>query len=181
MRVFISIEPSEHVKSRIFHEFENLQKRNLFKGRFVKKDDLHLTLKFLGEISEEKVNEIKEKLKEVKFEKFECEVGKVGVFNNEKFIKVIWVELKSDKLLELEKKISEIFPELSFDKKFVPHITVARVVSVNNKEELIKAIKKIHFKNLKFEVNEFFLMKSELMKKKIEGSRYKIIERYKLE
>ena len=55
MRVFIAIEPSEHVKSKIFHEFENLEKKNLFKGKFVERQNLHLTLKFIGDVSEEKI------------------------------------------------------------------------------------------------------------------------------
>jgi|SRR3989344_471051 len=178
MRVFISIEPSEHVKSKIFHEFETLQNKNLFKGKFVEKQNLHLTLKFLGEISEEKLEEIIKKLNEIKFQKFNCEVGKTGFFDNEKYIRIIWVELACDKLKELQKQISEKIPEIHSDlKEFNSHITTARVKSVINKERLIEDIKKIHLKDLNFEVNEFLLMKSELTEL---GPIYRVIEKFKL-
>ncbi|GBE19743.1 2',5' RNA ligase family [archaeon BMS3Abin17] len=178
MRIFIAIESSEHVKSKIFHESETLQKKNFFKGKFVDKKNLHFTLKFLGEISEEKLGDIEKKLKEIKFNRFECEVGKAGVFDSEKHIRTIWVGLISDKLKELEKKISEKLSEFSKNsKEFSSHITLARVKSVINKENLVKHIRGMHFKNLKFEVNEFLLMKSELTEF---GPIYRIIERFKL-
>ncbi|MAG79019.1 RNA 2',3'-cyclic phosphodiesterase [Candidatus Pacearchaeota archaeon] len=178
MRCFIAIKLSEHVKSKVFHEFENLQKKNLFRGKFVEKGNLHLTLKFLGSISEEEIEETKKKLSEIKFEKFNCKIGKTGVFDNESHIKVIWVDLISDKIEELQKQVSNKFLEYPSDfKKFNSHITTTRVKFIINKEKLIEEIKKINFKNLDFDVNEFVLMKSELTR---EGPKYKVLERFKL-
>lgn len=179
MRVFIAVELPEHVKSRVFHEFEILQKKNLFKGKFVEKNNLHLTLKFIGETSLEKIDEIKKRLKEVKFEKLNCGVGKTGVFDSEKHIKIIWVELLSDKLKELQVLINEKFPEISSSdyKEFNSHITTARVKEVINREKLIDDLKKINFKKLDFEISEFLLMKSELT---AQGPIYRIIEKFKL-
>lgn len=183
MRIFIAIELPEHVKSKIFHEFENLQKKNLFKGRFVEKNNLHLTLKFLGDISEERTEEIKKILRGINFGSIFCEVGKTGFFDNERHIKVIWVDLISeeDKLLKLQKEIAGKFPDIHPDyKNFTSHITVARVDSVINKEKLVDDVKKIRLKNLDFEVKEFVLMKSELMKQKSIGPKYKVLEKFKL-
>jgi len=178
MRTFISIELPEHVKSKIFHEFETLQKKNLFKGKFVEKKDLHLTLKFLGNISGEDVKKIKEKLKEIKFKKFKCEVKETGIFNNKDHIKIIWINLISNELEKLQKEISKKFPEISLDyKKFKSHITMAKVNSVINKEELLDTLKNIHLKKLNFEVKKFSLMKSELMKS---GPKYKILKEFQL-
>ncbi len=177
MRCFIAIDLPEHVKAKIFHNFETMQDKNLFHGKFVEKENLHLTLKFLGNISEEKLEEIREKLREIKFEKFDCEIGKAGVFD-ENYVKVIWVDLLSDKLKELQEQISDKFPEIPFDyKEFSSHITTARVSSVPDKARLLQEIKKINLKNLGFEVGEFLLMKSELMRG---GPKYKTLERYNL-
>ncbi|MBT96623.1 MAG: RNA 2',3'-cyclic phosphodiesterase [Candidatus Pacearchaeota archaeon] len=177
MRCFVALKLSEHVKSKVFHEFENLQKKNLFNGKFVNKENLHLTLQFLGSISEEEIEETKKELREIKFEKFNCGIGKIGVFNNERFIKVIWVDLISDKIEKLQKQISSKLSKFPSDfKKFESHITTARVKFIINKEELIEELKKINFRNLDFEVNEFVLMKSELTR---EGPKYKILERFK--
>lgn len=65
----------------------------------------------------------------------------------------------------------------SDDKEFSSHITLARVKSVINKEGLVEYIRNMHLKNLKFEVNEFLLMKSELTEF---GPIYRVIERFKL-
>ena len=179
MRCFIAIEFPEHIKARIFHEFENLKNKNLFNGKFVEKANIHLTLKFFGEITNEKLEEIKNKLKEIKFEKFECYIGKTGFFDNENHIRVIWVELVSEKLQELQKIINKKFPEMSSDyKKFNSHITTARVNSISRKGDLIKEVKRIHFKNLDFEVKEFVLIKSELFS---DGPKYKVIEKFESE
>lgn len=186
MRIFIAIELPEHVKSKIFHRFENIEKNNLFNGKFTKKDNLHLTLKFFGEISEEKIGEIKEKLKEIKLEKLKIDIGKAGFFNNENFIKVIWIEVLSEnkKIQEIHKLISDKFPETNSDyKEFNPHITIARVNNIPfkvNKEKLVNEIREINFKDLSFDVDKFVLMKSELMKSKSEGIKYKILEEFDL-
>lgn len=186
MRVFIAIEIPEDIKSKIFHKFETLEKKNLFKGRFVPKNNLHLTLKFLGEISEKKIEDIKNKLKEIKFNKFKVKTGKTGFFNSEKFIKVIWIELISegDKLKELQKLVSAKFPEIiSKYAEFSSHITTARVKSLTNKankEKLIKEIKGMNLKDLSFDIDEFVLMKSEFIKEP-RGVSYKVLERFKLE
>ncbi|MCK5149756.1 RNA 2',3'-cyclic phosphodiesterase [Candidatus Pacearchaeota archaeon] len=177
MRVFIAIDLPEHVKAKIFHEFENLRTKNLFNGKFVEKDNLHLTLKFLGEINEEKIEEIKSKLKELKFEKFDCEIGKTGFFHDKNHIKVIWVELVSEKIKELQQQIDRLFPEILVDKEFSFHITTARVKFVEYRENLVKEVEKIHFKNLDFEVDEFVLIKSELMR---QGPVYKILQKCSL-
>jgi len=176
MRCFIAIEFPEHIKARIFHEFENLKNKNLFRGKFIEKENLHLTLKFLGKITNEELEKIKKELKEIKFEKFDCYIGKTGFFNNEKYIRIIWVELISDKLNELQKQIDKATSEISRDsKKFDSHITTARVKSIINKQALIKEVKRIQFKNLDFEVKEFVLIKSELFS---DGPKYKTIDKF---
>ena len=65
MRIFIAIELPEDIKSKIFHASETLTNKNFFRGKFVEKKDLHLTLKFLGEIDEEKIEKIISRLKKI--------------------------------------------------------------------------------------------------------------------
>jgi 2'-5' RNA ligase len=178
MRCFIALEIPEHIRSKIFHKFENLKNKNLFGGKFVEKQNLHLTLKFLGSLTNEEIENVKRDLKEVKFHKFSCEVGKPGFFDA-KYIRVIWIELLSDKLKELHEKIDLTTSRIQKDyKQFNSHITTARVNSVFDKKSLIQEIKNIHLRNLNFDVNEFVLMKSELTK---QGTKYKILDRFNLE
>jgi len=170
------MEIPQHVKARIFHEFENLKNKNLLRGKFVEKESLHLTLKFLGEITNEEIEKIKKGLRKIKFKKFDGYIGKTGFFNDEKHIKIIWVELISNELNELQKQIDKATFEIKRDsKKFDSHITTVRVKSIIDKPLLIKEVKRIHFKNLDFEIKDFFLMKSELFS---EGPKHKVIEKF---
>ena len=178
MRCFIAIELPEDLKARIFHELEILEKKKLFNGKITEKENLHLTLKFLGEIKEEKIDKLFLKLGEINFKKFRCSVGKTGFFENEKRIRIIWIELISEDLEKLERKISEILPEFPSEHgKFVPHITIARVESIRDRKGLIENVKRIHLRNSEFEAGEIYLMKSELKGK---NPRYKKIGKIEL-
>ncbi len=174
MRCFIAIELPEDVKAKIFHEFETLKKKNLFGGKYTEKESLHITLRFLGELTSEKINEVKEKIKDIDFPKFICEIGKSGFFDNEKKINVIWVEAISKYLEQLENKVSEKFPEFPRERgKFLPHITIARVEYINDRKGLIENIRNIHLKNTRFEVEKMTLMKSEMSRS---GIKYKYLD-----
>ena len=168
MRCFIAIDLPEEIKARIFHESEILEEKKLFNGKITEKENLHLTMRFLGEIQGEKAEEIFWKLGEIKFKKFKCSVGKTGFFENEKKIKIIWIEIVSEDLEKLEKKISEILPEFPENQgNFSPHVTIARVESIRDSKGLIENVKRIHLRNSEFEVKELFLMKSEIKNGKI--------------
>lgn len=177
MRCFIAIDFPENVKSKIFHEFETLYNKGFCKGKLVKKENLHLTLKFLGNLTEEQIEETRTKLRDVDFEKFSCQIGRPGFFESEDFIKIIWVGLECEKIYELQKQISEAFPEFKDNHDFSTHITIARVNSVRDKERLVEYTKKINFKNLNFDVENFYLIKSELTAR---GPIYRVIEEFKL-
>ena len=165
MRAFIAIEISEEVNKLL----EDLQKKfqGLGKINFTKEPH-HLTLKFLGEVNEKQVLKIKTLLKEVKLKSFELELTEMGVFPNENYIKVIWVGVKG-RVNELQQRIdsrlAEIFPK---DERFHAHITLGRVKFVKDKQK-IKEILETKVPNLKFEVKEFKLIKSELTP---EGPKY---------
>ena len=93
---------------------------------------MHLTLKFLGEIDKEKVEEVKKKLRELKMQSFEAELGEVGIFSK-RFIKIIWIKLENTEKLqkEIDEKLKEIF---ELEERFMSHITIARVKNVRNKQ-----------------------------------------------
>ena len=175
MRYFIAIDLPINVKAGIFRESKKLQRKNLFKGNFTKKENLHLTLKFLGSLTNKELEKIREKLREINFKKFFCEIGEVGFFYDREKIRIIWVDLLSNKLNRLQKKISELLER--GNKNFNSHITIARVKSVSNKRKLIEKVEEIDFKKISFEVKEFVLMKSELTK---QGRRYSILDRFNI-
>jgi len=162
MRVFVALELPENIKNEIIKLQREIEKLNLMKGKLIEKENLHLTLKFLGEIGNDKVREIENKLKKIRFNKFEVELDKIGVFS-ENFIRIVWVSLSGEKLFELQKAIDDILESI-FDReeRFMAHITVARPKSVNNKSKFIEEIKKVKFDNKKFLVDRVYLKSSEL-------------------
>ena len=105
-------------------------------------------------------------------------MNKIGVFPNEDYIRVIWIGLKdSQKVIELQQKIDkQLYGMFKMDKKFHPHITIARVKFITNKEGLIKNLKAIKIKEIGFEVDKFQLVKSILTQ---QGPIYKVLEEYK--
>lgn len=175
-RCFIAFDLPREAINEIRGIQELIKKQNLFTGRFTEPENLHLTLKFLGEIDEEKIEKVKERLRTIKFSGFEAEIGEVGVFSRS-FIKIIWVHLKGAEKLqkEIDKILEEIFEP---EQRFMSHITLARVGYVGNKNELLEYLKSIKPEKIKFKVDKFFLKESELFP---EGPLYKDIDEYLLE
>lgn len=177
MRCFLSIELSEEAKEEVVRIQRQLPEAKM---KFVEPENAHLTLKFLGEISDFQANKIKEKLKEIKSERFQARLGGIGVFPSSDFIRVVWVAMKpEEKVKELQEKIDIILEKERFrkDKAFKSHITLARVKFIKNKEEFVKKLKEIKVKPVEFEVKSFFLRKSTLTK---QGPIYETIKEFGL-
>lgn len=160
MRLFIAIELPEEVKDYLIE----LQKQFTdIKAKFVRKEQMHLTLKFLGET--EKLDEIKEKLSEVKTEPFETALSELGVFPSENYVRVLWVGLKnSEKIIELQKKIDSSLSEIGFarDKRFHSHVTLARIKFIQDKPGFVKKLKETKVEEKGFKVEKVYLIKSTL-------------------
>lgn len=173
MRAFIAIETPKEVNftlKEIQKKFAGLGKINFTQEPY------HLTLKFLGEISEDQCTQVKELLKSIKFKPFELELTQLGVFPNEDYIKVIWVGTKDKEVNELQQQIdSKLTGIFGKDLRFHAHITLGRVKFVENKEK-IKELFKTKVPSLKFEVKEFKLIKSELTPN---GPKYEDLEVFK--
>ncbi len=175
MRCFISIELVEEAKKGIIKVQSELQKKKLFSGKLTEPENLHLTLKFLGEIEDERVDEIAGRLREIKFKKFKAELKECGVFS-ENFVRIIWVHLAGCEELqkEIDRKLTGLFQK---EARFMGHITIARVKSVKDKKALLDELKKIKLSG-EFFAEKFSLMKSTLTEK---GPIYETIEDFSLD
>jgi 2'-5' RNA ligase len=167
-RVFLAINLPEEVKKEVFEVYSKKVFREGIK--LVEEQNLHLTLKFLGYLSEEKINELKEKLFLLKEEKgFEMVLNGIGTFNG----RVIWVGVKkgAEEVNALAKKIDEVL-ELR-DERFHPHVTIARNKKLK-RQEVMESVKKLKEKEKEWriEVKGFELMESILSSK---GPTYKKI------
>ena len=121
----------------------------------------HLTLKFLGEVEENKVDVIKNLLNKVEFKAFKIKTTEIGVFSNKDHIRVVWVGLEpEEKIIELQKMVNDSLKEnFKPEKDFKVHVTLARVKFVENKEAFVSSLN-----NIKIEKKEFLIDKIKLIK-----------------
>lgn len=172
MRCFISINLPKEIEEEIGKIQEELPD---FYGKKTELENLHLTLKFLGEINEDKIEEVKNELREVKFERFNSEIDEIGVFS-EKFVRIIWLHLTGcDELQKIvDNKLKSLF---ELERRFMSHLTIGRVKSLKDKKKFLEDLKAIKIPKIKFNIDKFYLMKSELTNK---APKYEIIEEYDL-
>jgi len=165
-------------------ELENEIKNTKADLKLVEPENIHVTLKFLGDTDEEKIDEIQEIIKNsVKdINTFNIKLKGTGVFPNKNYMKVIWIGLENaEKIIEIAKKIDKQLEDLGFKSEkrdFSAHLTIARVKSSRNKENLLKIIEK--HKDTEFaiiDVNSVKLKKSDLTSK---GPIYTTLKEVKL-
>ena len=162
MRAFVAIEVSN---KDVLNSIHKIQTELNIKAKPVELHNMHFTVQFLGEISEEMVRKISDALNSIKFSAFSISFTSIGVFPNPNSPRVIWIGA-NDGVNELEKLVEMIRLKLSQigfspDKKFKPHITIFRVK--NKIEDLSNKLEK--FSSCSFGkqlVSEIKLKKSEL-------------------
>lgn len=146
-------------------------------------NNFHITLAFLGETTDIQVNDISRDLRSVKLPSntIELVLEDTGVFKNGHNPSVIWVGIKpNDLLTELHRSVNQITEMHGFiteNRKFSPHLTLARVKRVypeHNLDSLLSSQKKFFGKTM---VTEFVFYQSQLTP---QGPIYRPIQRFKL-
>jgi len=128
MRTFVAIEVSN---KDVLNSIHKIQTELNIKAKPVELNNMHFTVQFLGEVSEEMVRKISGALNSIEFSTFSISFMGVGVFPKPSFPRVIWIGT-NDGVNELEKLAEMIRTKLSQlgfrpDKKFKPHVTIFRV------------------------------------------------------
>lgn len=165
MRAFIAIDLPENLKATIGQLQEDLETCNLgFK--WVKPNNIHLTLKFLSHIDKNQLREIKKVISQIasQTKAFELITEGLGFFPNQKKPRIFFLDLKNSKSIEsLAKEIEKTLAPLGFpvENKFKAHITLARIKSQENIEILLEKIRKIKLKE-KLPVGKVTLYESNL-------------------
>ena len=161
MRLFLCTELSKEAREELTRAIEEVKKSKLVVAKYVEPENLHLTLKFFGEISDADVTNIKNKLETLKFRKFDAELEQVGYFSEE-FIRVLWAGLKCNEIKELSEKVEEMFGK---NDKNSCHITIARIKNISDKNKFKEFVRNFKIKKIKFTVDKIVLKKSELTSK----------------
>jgi len=166
MRIFVAIEISSN---KIIDSISRFQSEININAKPVEPHNLHFTLQFLGDVSEDIVEKVKLSLSSIEFSSFMVNFKGIGCFPTIKAPRVIWIgtdENGGKSLMELAKKVENVLEPLGFtvDKPFKPHITVFRIK--NKIEDISKELDK--FRSVDFgmqEITEFKLKQSILSSK----------------
>lgn len=146
IRSFIAFDITEQL---IIEKIRGIQNELVNLGadlKLVEPANLHITLRFLGEIAPSVVENIKKKMVGVKFKPFKIELKGLGAFPNLNNIRVIWVGIEkgSAELAKIAEELNEGLRGLPIkkeDKPFSPHLTIARTRSSRMRDKLSKYIK----------------------------------------
>lgn len=107
--------------------------------------NIHLTLRFLGNVASPRLAEIQERLDDIVFNPFQATVKGVGVFPSQRRVNVVWIAFETGHLeiIDLYQQVNTRLVECGFQperRRFSPHITIARVRSGRNRVQLVEAI-----------------------------------------
>ncbi|MDR0206247.1 MAG: RNA 2',3'-cyclic phosphodiesterase [Bacteroidales bacterium] len=151
---------------------------------WIKSELQHLTLRFLGETSDAKIDSlVNAMLNAAKTtHPFELQLDKIGVFGSKYSPETLWYGFSDFSLFKnLFNKLEEELVQIGFQKNygnFVPHITVGRINNIDNKKRFWKTIEILQPKfNQTIPVNHFKLIQSKL---NCDGPRYKTIYEIKI-
>ena len=188
VRSFIAIELPDEVKSALSRLQSQLKSGGQYPVKWVNPYRIHLTLKFLGNVTVAKITEITGAIASAAqgIPPFRLEVKGLGVFPNPRRVQVIWVGIVGDvdQLTRFQQRLEANLAPLGFapeTRSFTPHLTLARVrdqASPEERQGLGQLIASTGFEaTYEIHVNAITLMKSQLTR---EGAIYSQISSIKL-
>ena len=173
IRSFIAIELPDEVKETVALIIKRLRPAQYRYVKWVAPAGIHLTIKFLGNISSDQIPKITDIMKTAagKVPPLELSLGGLGMFPNEQRPRVIWIALEgnTEPLAVMQREIEQALAPLGFapeNRAFTPHLTLGRVrdnASSDDRKEIGSVVKenKIDYES-SFTLRELSLMKSTL-------------------
>jgi len=173
IRSFIAIELPGTIKRELTDLEALLKKRCPDVVKWVAPEGIHLTLKFLGAVDADRIDEVKMGMDEAVsgLAPFGLEVQEVGAFPNLNRVQVIWVGVKGelDKLMYLQKQVESNMEQLGFpreERAFTAHLTLGRVrnyTSPDDRRKIGQVLGQTSFASANsIKVESVNLMKSQL-------------------
>ncbi len=179
IRCFVAMEIPAEIKKKIAPLLDELHIQGV---KPVAVQNMHVTLKFLGYVSRDTLEKIKQALARVHFSAFSFSIKGIGCFPSEKRPRVVWIGCESLEIQTLAEQINQLLAPFFPKEAFTTHLTVARVKdmkSIETKGNIHKFIAK--HKNAVFGTTlckEFVLKESKLQKS---GSIYMTLKTFPLQ
>lgn len=135
MRIFIAIPLAAGVRKKL--------KTLRFSSdaiRWQPTEQMHITLKFLGDLTQKQVNNLQMALSDISKAAFALTLKGWGTFPNEGRPKIIWARIEaSEAIMELQQAVEEVCAAWGFEREnrpFVPHVTLGRIKGSLSRNEL---------------------------------------------
>ena len=181
--MFCAVELPQSTRRLVLEHISHLkEKLPQAKASWARDVNLHLTLKFLGEIPTPSVADFKEAVSSTvsAVEPFSIRFEQTGVFPTHGQPRVLWIGVTdlSARLTDLHARLEEESAQAGFAKEtrpFHPHLTVARLRQTENARVLANAHKQMDFDPVEVAVAELLVIRSELSS---EGPKYTVISRH---
>lgn len=159
IRLFVAIPLPEPVRMQL-----SMLQSGLQGARWVRPENIHLTLRFIGEVPEDVAADIDAALSVINAPRFTLELDGVGSFSRGRHPHALWVGLaKSPALAHLQAKIESALVRAGLDpddRKFAPHVTLARLKDVRAARIETWAAEHGGFRSPPFEADRFILFSS---------------------
>ncbi len=179
-RGFLAIELSEDVRNALRKLIGRFKSEN-FEASWIKPENLHMTLRFLGDItkpqSEQVCRSLRSRLKDI--DPFGVRIGGVGVFPSRRKLRTLWAGAKAEEGVfdGLKARVEESVTSVGLcpdENAFVPHVTLARIRNQLGKEKLLRCLdRESSFEGGEFVVGSVSLFESTLTPR---GSVYRKLE-----
>ncbi|WP_422484677.1 RNA 2',3'-cyclic phosphodiesterase [Gudongella sp. DL1XJH-153] len=132
MRLFICIELEEEQLDVVEKAKERLKIESR-KGRFVKSEHTHLTLVFIGEVEDHRLDDVIQAIEKISFKEFQLHMSGLGWFQKRSG-KIYWIGFeRNEELLRLQKDLQGELKDQGFNlekREYTPHVTIGRNVKV---------------------------------------------------
>ncbi|PMB75044.1 MAG: RNA 2',3'-cyclic phosphodiesterase [Candidatus Bathyarchaeota archaeon] len=145
IRSFIAFDIEDESILKRIGDVQNLLLKTGADLKIVEPKNIHITIRFLGNITSSMVEKIGVELKRVQFTPFDVKINGIGAFPDLHYPRVLWAGI-TEGATQLKEIFSQIEPRLRSlgftpdPKGFSPHLTIARVKSGKNKSELVKCV-----------------------------------------
>jgi len=134
LRTFIAIDFPKEILEKISRIITFLQSQTTEKAlKWVETDIMHLTLKFIGEISEDAVRDVQTIMRHTLQGQnaFEVSIEGLGMYPNPKNPRVVWLGISAEKaLFDIQKNLDLALQKINIPSEkrgFSPHLTIARL------------------------------------------------------
>jgi 2'-5' RNA ligase len=148
VRAFLSIDIEDRALLSRISQIQQKLNKQYAKMKIVEPENIHFTIRFFGDTTVTRLDQMRDCLKQIKLTPFEIRIEGVGAFPNKRKPRVIWIGVadNSQMVTNIKSRIDEILTEIGYKaekEKFTPHATIARVRSIKDPSQMFSNLEEL--------------------------------------